>query len=279
MNIVLTSVGNFQDYIIQNIEQHIRLENLSIYVLTNRHFFEKLDSFGSKITRIAIEDLEDEYKYNTNSALDTTFRNGFWMLTSARFFYIYSFMKQYNISNVLHFENDVLAYYNTSVLKDICEPTKLYIPFDTFKRNIASIVYIPNHSIFKTILDKYDFKRNDMENFSEIEKTTNLIEHFPIFITNNDTAEHSFVTKNYEKFNMIFDAAAIGQYLGGVDPRNSPGDTTGFINETCIIKYNKYEFIWIINTNGIKQPYLVIDGKHIPIYNLHIHSKNLQKFM
>ena len=30
----------------------------------------------------------------------------------------------------------------------------------------------------------------------------------------------------------------MGQYLSGVDPRNNPNNTVGFINETCVIKYN-----------------------------------------
>jgi hypothetical protein len=140
-------------------------------------------------------------------------------------------------------------------------------------------MYIPNHNLFKTILDHYDNGKNDMENFSFIQKTTGLIETLPIFVTNNDTPEHTFVTKQYEHFQYIFDAAAMGQYLGGVDPRNKPGDTRGFINETCIIKYNNYEFIWRTNENGFKQPFLVVDNETIPIFNLHIHSKQLISFI
>jgi hypothetical protein len=65
--------------------------------------------------------------------------------------------------------------------------------------------------------------------------------------------------------------------LGGVDPRNAPGDTRGFVNETCIIKFDKYSFFW--KTDGIKRPFIMIDGNEYPIFNLHIHSKNLKDFM
>ena len=82
----------------------------------------------------------------------------------------------------------------------------------------------------------------------------------------------------FNKFNCIFDAAAIGQYLGGIDPRNQIGDTRGFINETCFIKYNNYTFFWIINENGLYQPHIFINNNYIKIINLHIHSKNLNKF-
>jgi hypothetical protein len=141
-------------------------------------------------------------------------------------------------------------------------------------------MYIPNSAIFKNVLDHYNFHLNDMENFSHIRRETNLIKNLPIFISNNeeDNDEIRFVTENYEIFQIIFDAAAIGQYLGGVDPKNCSGDTTGFINETCIIKYNEYQFIWE-EIENIKKPFIIINNIKVPIYNLHIHCKNLKKFM
>ena len=50
----------------------------------------------------------------------------------------------------------------------ICDFEKqfIYLPFDTFKRNIASIMFIPSNEIFKEVLDHYDFSKNDMENFN-----------------------------------------------------------------------------------------------------------------
>ena len=74
---------------------------------------------------------------------------------------------------------------------------------------------------------------------------------------------------------MIFDAAAIGQYLFGIDPKNTTQKhTEGFINETCVVKYNKYRFIWKYY-QGIYRPYIIIGDQTIPIFNLHIHSKRL----
>jgi hypothetical protein len=118
-----------------------------------------------------------------------------------------------------------------------------------------------------------------MHNFSTIEKKTNLIKHFPIFINADDTdeentPEYQIVTQGFDKFNYIFDGAAIGQYLGGVDPANISGNTIGFVNETCIIKFNKYSFVW-----KDKKPFIIIRGKEYPIFNLHIHSKNLKMFI
>lgn len=284
MHVVLVCINNFQTYILTNIKQLIRLGHTSIFVLTNRAFFEEFSEYAEKIRLIAIEELVDSYNYNSNTQLDNQFRGGFWALTSARFFYLYAFMQKYAIENVIHLENDVLIYHNVNILDRILDKNKIFVPFDTFTRNIASIMFIPNCDVFRTILDKYDFSKNDMENFSIIQTQTGIIDNLPIFISDiNGSPEYQFVTRGGDNFQMIFDAAAMGQYLGGVDPRNISGDTRGFVNETCIIKYDQYRFIWI-TIDDIKRPFIVVkdaDGNdcRYPIFNLHIHSKNLENFI
>ena len=203
MHLVLTCINNFQEYILVNIKQLIRLGHKSIYVLTNAAFFRRFSDFSENITLVAIEDLTDSYNYNQNTQLDNQFRGGFWALTSARFFYLYEFMRSRDIENVIHLENDVLIYHNVdNILEMRIDKTKIYLPFDTFTRNIASIMFIPNHSIFKTVLDKYDFSKNDMGNFSVIQAQTGIIDNFPIFINDpNGSPEHQFVTKNFKQFN------------------------------------------------------------------------------
>ena len=274
VNIILVCIANFQEYIIPNIQQLQILGHKDIYILTNLCFFDRFIQFEN-IHLINVDELNDSYEFYSNSQLDKEFRGGFWTLASLRFFYIYEFIKKYDVSDVIHIENDVLIYYHCDTILECFDKKYIYIPFDTFSRNIASIIYIPNHNIFKNVLDKYNFNLNDMQNFSIIQKQTGLINNLPIFPTCNNTPEHMFVSNNFNQFNgFIFDAAAIGQYIGGVDPRNISGDTTGFVNETCIIKYDKYNIIW-----EIKRPFIIINGNKIPIFNLHIHSKNLYHFI
>ena len=268
MNLILVSIGNFQPYIIDNIKQLIKLGIDNIYIITNKDFFEYFDICKNNIKLIDVCELNDSYNYFNNTNLDKTFRNGFWTFTSLRFFYIHSLIEKYNLNDCIHIENDVLLYYNINILEKLANKNYVYIPFDTYNRNIASIMYIPNHTIFKKLLDVYDLNKNDMENFAHIKLTTNLIKNFPIFPTYFCiTQEELFVSENYDLFNYIFDAAAIGQYLGGVDPRNIPGDTRGFVNETCVIKYNKYN-IYFKEVDFIKRPFIFINNKEFPIFNL-----------
>ena len=279
MNIVLTCINNFQEYILTNIEQLIKLGHTHIYVITNKCFFNMFNQCSSNIILVDIHELNENYDFTSISTLDKQFRNGFWFLASLRFFYIYELMNKYNLEDVIHLENDVLIFYNCCEILKYVNKNYMYIPFDSYKRNIASIIYIPNKEVFKNILDHYNFKLNDMQNFSFIKLQTGLIQNFPIFIKNNTLSdEQLFVSENSELFPFIFDAAAIGQYLGGVDPRNISGDTTGFINETCVIKYNNYRFLFK-NIDNVKKPFILIENNEIPIFNLHVHCKNLHKFI
>jgi len=276
-NIVLVCIGNFQEYIITNITQLLRLGHNSVYVLTDVHLFHHFDRYkdDSRVKVLSVESLNDSYRYYERTNLDKGFRNGFWALASLRFFYIYEFMEQLKVDNVIHLENDVLVYHNCDKISERAGRQHVYMPFDSFNRNIASIVYIPSASVFRRILDQYDLTMNDMENFVQISKRCDLIQRFPIFPANvSSSAEIQFVSENHHKFGFIFDAAAIGQFLGGIDPRNQPGDTRGFVNETCIIKYNVHQFIWEDH-----KPYIVINNLIFPIFNLHIHHKNLHDFI
>lgn len=266
---------NLQPYIEDNIKQLKSHNNNDIVIITDNKF----DNFfkGLNVTIINIEKLIPEY-LNIISNINNTFRNGFWKLTSYRFLAIYEYMKKYNINNIVHVENDVLIYTNIDSVK-FHSTNKLLLTMDSKNRCIPGIMYIPNYIILKRCIDSFNPNLNDMQNFSLcFYKYTNYIDSLPIFIENNDNDISKMITANYKYYNAIFDAAAIGQYLGGIDPRNKEGDTTGFINETCIFNYSKYNFTWK-NINNKKIPFLIIENQEIPIINLHIHSKDLKKFI
>jgi hypothetical protein len=88
-----------------------------------------------------------------------------------------------------------------------------------------------------------------------------------------------FYRRHFIDFNSIFDAAAIGQFLGGVDPANSPNQSTiGFINETTIFDPSLYEYRWSKDGQGRRVPVIVERTGVYKINNLHIHSKQLDFF-
>lgn len=270
--IILVSVGVFQEYIIDNINQLLLLGH-NIHVITNKSFFKKLEDFKNKIIIVDADLLKINEYFDNNSKHNYNFRNGFWKNTSKRLFLIYEYMKLCELKNVFHIENDVLLYSSL----DFQMSNNVYLTMDANNRCIPGIIYIPDSTLIEPLIHNYNFRLNDMSNMALFYKNNkNTVKLFPII--DNISYDKTMYNENFQEFNSIFDAAAIGQYLGGVDPRNSPGDTRGFVNETCVVKYDKYEFTWIKKEN-LYYPYMKVGDTHIKINNLHIHSKNLKQFL
>jgi hypothetical protein len=75
----------------------------------------------------------------------------------------------------------------------------------------------------------------------------------------------------------IFDAAAIGQFLGGIDPIHDRGQTIGFQNENSELVVRSLDLIWRIDS-GRKSPQIQLPSSY-PVNNLHLHSKLTGPFL
>lgn len=274
--IVFVMLRNFQSYIIDNIKNLLLFHNKNITVICDTIFFDKFDEF-SDIELIDVMDVYPNY-INETHMYGNSFRNGFWQLCLLRFDVICGYMKKYNITNVLHLENDVMLYCNIDLMFN--DANKILLTIDAINRCIPGLMFIPNHELLKEAISNFNRSVNDMINWYNIFIKTSLCDTLPIMVNDNSTRINSIITKNYDKYQMIFDGAAIGQYLGGIDPRNisENKDTSGFINETCVFKYNKFHITWLL-INGLKIPHVKINDSYVRIANLHIHSKNLVKFL
>jgi hypothetical protein len=274
--IILINLGNHQSYIIDNIKNLQLFNNNNITVITERSFFEYFKDMNINLIDTCEIDIEN---FEFKNKLDNSFRNGFWKYASKRIFYLYYYMKNYSKTNCFHIENDIMVYTNLSNLKS---SDKLTITLDTFERCIPGIIFVPNFQSLNEIISNWNYTLNDMDNIGICYiNNKSLYDTFPIIKKNISYNENNVFTNNFEKYNSIFDAAAIGQYLGGVDPRNLPGDTIGFVNCECKVNYSFYSFYWKKNLeyNNLYSPYILIDNNFILVNNLHIHSKRLFDFM
>ena len=275
MKVLLVSVGVLQEYILDNIKNLLLHDNTDITVITDNKFFHNFTPYPT-ITLIDVNELHSTQieKYTKCSSLNREWREGFWYNTSLRMFYVHSYMKKYNIEHIIHLENDVMVYENLDdIFSKLQDSDKIYCTFDHDHRAILGFIYIPSYKQLEAILDNYDYTKNDMENFGNLSETD--VETFPII----NAGPKSKFNKHFNKFNAIFDAAAIGQYLGGVDKLNDPNDTRGFVNESCVVKYNQHKFYWIQNAKALWCPYVKINNEFIKIINMHIHCKMLNRFM
>jgi hypothetical protein len=266
-------------------------DTLNIYILAEKvnldNIKKQVDQFNLKsssqikiiyidVAKLTKSQEHVRYVHYMNRLVNLNFRNGFWKYTTERFFILEECMKQYNISKMFHIENDIAMFCNLNdIYKSFIQKNnyedKLVVCEISPTMVIPSILYIDNHHLltifnnFITDISKQKFY-NDMQ----------LLGLYP--------NKYLFPIDPHHRSNIegIFDGCAIGQYLDGIDPRNcqNPDDNQiGFVNETCIIKFDKYQFQQEKHPKFDVLQYRCYDSKvSRPVYNLHIHSKRLHKF-
>ncbi len=230
------------------------------------------------------------------SSLDRNSREGFWFKATERFFYLEELMRQYDLYDVIHMEYDNMLYAD---VKDLLPTLRRYkniaATFDAEDRCIAGLIYISNpealHPLVSFLADMAFRGVFEMQAIALFKKMhdANVIDHLPIVMPEyidqyglrSTIGQTTSAPENYvryiDEFNSIFDAAAWGQFLGGIDPRNGHS-VPGFINETCLFNPSKIECKWEMDAKERKVPYAYMGSKGYRINNLHIHSKNLKAF-
>lgn len=229
----------------------------------------------------------DKFKISQTVNFNSYPNRNFWLYSLSRFFFIEDLVSSMNIDNFIIYENDIMIY---SDLKSISE--KISNEYDNIaftigddKRATTGFSYFSsyedlirlNNDIIE-IINSPDDMKDIRDNYStccpsemvfirKISKEKNYIEPLPLFETDNKFSELGFV----------FDPASYGQYLGGTPKVN--GSKKSYIDKDTyigqeLLKKN-YEVIFENN-----KPYIV-DSKKLKhrIFNLHIHSKKLDKFI
>ena len=195
----------------------------------------------------------------------TALSKGFWRQASERIIIVHMIVKEFNLTNVFHIESDNLVYFDLSLLLSTMwrEGYQIGIPCDNGWRCIPGFVYIRDDTALETVVRVMinNTDKNDMESFSIARHAApHLVKSLPMVPSH----------LNANKFPCIFDAAALGQFIGGIDPIHRPGNTSGFINKEADYQVNKMVIDW---RDGV--PYA--DGHRV--CNLHIHSKQLNRWM
>ena len=92
-------------------------------------------------------------------------------------------------------------------------------------------------------------------------------------------ADPSRYSAHFDALNYIFDGAALGQYFGGVDPRNAPPPSNGFVNPSTVFDTRLLNPHMISDNEGRKIPVVETASGIVRVANLHMHSKDLRPFM
>lgn len=221
----------------------------------------------------------------------------FWRYTSERFLYLWDLMQAYSLENVFHLENDTMLYADLEIL---LPHFHTYYPgigatFDNEDRCIPGFVWIANRQAMELLAAHFAEQAitglNDMQVIGNYRKKYLIqrIDTLPIIMPEYAAvypleSPHRHITSqprsyynHFEAFHAIFDAAAIGQYLGGIDPMHAHNQP-GFINESCLFNPSLLKYQWKLDEQERWVPYAIFRNHSYPIINLHIHSKRLHAF-
>lgn len=300
-SLVLVHIGQEIPEYMRYCMQQIRMFNsCNVYLIASNDALQKFNPALNEFNIIGVpcESLEKSYHHQKFTEAERL-ENGFWRYTTERFFYIEELARQLQLTDIFHIEYDNMLYVDLETLLPIFQEKYPFIAatFDNDQRCIPGFVYFKNEEALR-LLVKFLAKRslqskNDMQTlalFKTSEKTKTYIDSLPITLPeycqyHKLISPHGHLGKiesdyfqNIDAFNSIFDAAALGQYLGGIDPRNA-NSGPGFINESCVFNPSLFEYQWISDEHGRKIPYIIFMQQKYRINNLHIHSKNLKKFL
>ena len=204
--------------------------------------------------------------------------NNFWLFTSLRFEVLNYFIQKNNIDSFFHAEIDNLLF-NFDDLDDKFNQIGqgIFVPRDGKNRAIASFIYCNRKSCLDELLSLYSSPFNPENDMQALGIYANQSKHF----FSLPTESYEF-TKRIWKIILpeitkgLFDAAAIGQYCLGTDPRNNKYQPTFnlFKNEFSKVNFEELEIV----SNGFQL--FLRSSKKIKfskLYNIHVHSKDINK--
>ena len=256
----------------------------------------------------AIQDICEVYIYDEMSCehsellskldFDKAFRQGFWFKTLERIFAFIEFHKATEVdTQLLHIESDVLLLPNFpwTKLQDIALPSLGWCSFSP-DHDVASLLYSQNRNSSELLERKLiqlltqDSKLTDMQVLNRIARNCpDDTFYFPMVIETmlenyelKSTSKQTFIdpkSRFLTEFTGVFDGAALGIYLTGSDPRNTFGWRL-IHNDSILLKSQSYftPHLWHYSMDMDGNVSLQIGTQVIPIYSLHIHSKNLRLF-
>jgi hypothetical protein len=256
-------------------------------ILSSDRLINRAKKIGVKAFKYSVD--QDVSNALGKHGLNHEFRNGFWRFSLERLFAITQYFETNSDHPVLHIESDVLLLPNFPWSKFSSLNKPAWFNFNE-THDVASIIYIPNQSSaiwlkmkMLQVLESH-LELTDMTLLSKISRNySGEIEILPtagktnsrIFrdeaIGSEDKRRISALTREFKGY---FDSAPIGMWLIGQDPHNHFGRT--FLHMNLAESFIQPQRIsYSLNTeNGA----LSESESGLPIFSLHIHSKNIKLF-
>jgi hypothetical protein len=295
MNLVLVYLGNkVPSFIYDNLNYLVKtFPQYETYIILDIKSSKKFKTPNKVKVWIFEEDDNSDLKALNFLQHDAQFRNGFWSLTIKRLFAVTNFMENMQVKNVLHIESDVWLSPSYPFNKLISSPHGISYPLSNLSEGVASTLYIRNIENGKR-LARYalaEIERNpdstdctilgslyaDPDEGHAVGILPTII---PLSLNLNaglDPVRFNIMSSAIEYFGGLFDAATWGQYLLGIDARNTAGYKHVYATQShhpCNPHATK-----ILFDELSQSPIVSVNESRWPIFSLHIHSKSKAAFV
>ncbi len=220
-------------------------------------------------------------KFRAKSSLDEEFRGGFWLRAVERFFVLEQFMARRGLNRIFHAELDVMVFDLEGVSKT-CDShgSGIFSVMDSPNRSLASLFYVNSQNAFRHFLAYLldaPADRNEMELLGEYTRANPTRGHAFPSESALDAIHFPVAPSSVSPEIGIFDAAALGQWLFGIDPRNTAGSVWNHFKNSKLtfpIEKARFSMAWTGSTVRVKY-----QGVERQVRTLHIHSKIVERLV
>ena len=304
MSVVLTHLGTSVPPYLRDCVHQLRLWNptTTIYLILWRHhesgeFWSKLVS-DYKVTLIYTDTLIPTphhrrfLEYYASNPSEATFRQGYWIHVKERFFFLEELMNQEGLEQCIAMEYDVLVYTPLDKLfaKLKASHQTIRMVRDNDERGHPGFMYVPRtesiseFNLYVTSVLKT--QRTDMQCLADYaDSEPDAVHYLPVItearnsphrisVMKHTSADPFYLSEDSEYFEMLFDSLVVGQWLGGVDLRNTGGEkVSNFVNESALYTLSELGLSW--ERSPLWRP--ILDGR--PLATIHVHCKALRCFL
>jgi hypothetical protein len=302
-NIIFVHLGNTPPPCIFTTMKQARCfnENSDIYLLTDKNGYDFFTEFSEaflheeQITLInsdLIPTTPEHKTFHSVNKIEPSIYDGFWFYTSERFFVLFDFIQDRNLTDIVHLENDSMLYVDLDELN--LTNLQLAAPFQSLKGCIPCFVFIKDREILSLLIrhilsematfqgTKAHIRLNDMQTLASfyvkfgdtyMTPLPTLIPEYSKYYSKrksrfapDNSTRLSFLSMNASLFpEYIFDAAGLGIFLNGNDRKRSPHSGPGTIHSRSLFDPSVFSFFWKPDTMKRVVPYLSFKGKELGV--------------
>jgi hypothetical protein len=239
------------------------------------------------ITNTGDIDIIDINQYTlplTDATYYTSHADPLWRTALERIFYINAFINHYNLTNSVHFDNDVLIYKNITEISTLLQDHIPNIGLTPHKKHelVCGFMFLKNSNSLEVVCEQ--LLKLVVLGEVALERMLNSMPHEmrllgylqdnildPDIITTLPVSPLEPGNNMFTLFDGVFDPSSYGQFFGNnneIHPDNANRYIDRHINKEFVPVFDK-------NTHT---PYIQWGDKQVPIFNLHIHNKKLHEF-